>query len=418
MPLKSLHTRNVFFSIPDNTPSAPLARSRRKRKQTVIFLIPGNPGLISYYHEFLGLLAESKVGRECTIFGASLGGFEVGGDESEGGEQALLWPKQDDGVDSRQWKRQQGRLWGLRQQVDLCFRRMEGLVMQIRQEHESRVDGRETEGEGEERHNYMEDGGETEIEVILMGHSVGAWIALEVRRLWWEKYQLQNTTSNTTGAQAELEDGDLSPSQGMPPTPTYAITASILLTPTIIDLARSPSGRLATPLLSNLPFLPTLMQTLTATLRWPLSDSWLRYVVAKATGQTGDGLLTTVSFLRSERGVQQALYLARDEMSVITGDRWGQEVWVASGTENNKGGAGRMKMFFLFAKNDHWVADYTREEILRLRGGEGGTQQGRTIVVDQEKGLVHAWCLNQSDVVARMVGGWLEDVLDTGERKS
>ena len=418
MPLRSLHTRNVFFSVPNNSHSVPLPRSRRERKQTVVFLLPGNPGLISYYNEFLSLLAGSKVGRGCVIFGASLGGFEVGGDDSEGGEEALLWPKQEDWVEFRESKQEQGKLWGLREQVKLCFGRMEGVVRQIRKEGESRAESTETEGTGKEEDSEVVDDGKIEVEIILMGHSVGAWIALEVRRLWWEKYQLQNTTLSMAGARRGLKDRELSPSKGMPQTQSYAITASILLTPTIIDLAQSPSGQLATPLLSNLPFLPTLMQTITATLRWPLSDSWLRYVVAKATGQTGDGLETTLSFLRSERGVQQALYLARDEMRIITEDRWGEEVWVASGKEHGTGGAGRKKLFFLFAKNDHWVADRTREEILKFRGGEEGRRRGRTVIVDENEGLVHAWCLQQNDVVARMVGGWLEDVLDTGERKS
>ena len=368
--------------------------------------------MISYYHEFLGLLAESKIGRECVIFGGSLGGFEVGGGGSEGGEQALLWPRQEGGVESREWNQEHGKLWGLREQVELCFGRMEGIVRQIRSGGQSQAKSRQAERMEEEKDSEME------IEVILMGHSVGAWIALEVRRLWWEKYQRQSTTLNMTGAQGGLKDGHLSPSQAMPPTATYAITASILLTPTIIDLAKSPSGQLATPLLSNLPFLPTLMQTLTATLRWPLSESWLRYVVAKATGQTGDGLDTTVCFLRSPNGVEQALYLARDEMRIITEDGWGEEVWAASGSEDGKGCAGRMKMFSLFAKNDHWVADRTREEILKLRGGEEGRKRGRTVIVDENEGLVHAWCLKQSDVVARIVGGWLEEVLDTGMGQS
>ena len=381
-------------------------------------MIPGNPGLISYYHEFLSLLAWSKVGRECVIFGGSLGGFEVGGDDSGEGEEALLWPMPEDRAEHRMWRQEQGQLWGLREQVDLCFGRMEGIVRQIRKESRSQAESRETEGGKEGQDSDMGENGEMEIEVILTGHSVGAWIALEVRRLWWEKYRRRSTTHNMTGAQGGLEDGNVSPSKDMPQTQSYAITASILLTPTIIDLAKSPSGQVATPLLSNLPFLPTLMQTLTATLRWPLSDSWFRYVVAKATGQTGDGLETTMSFLRSESGVQQALYLARDEMRTITEDGWGEEVWVASGNEDGKGGAGRMRLFFLFAKNDHWVADRTRGEILTLRGGEEGRKRGRTVIVDENEGLVHAWCLKQSDVVARMVGGWLEDVLDTGERKS
>ena len=364
-------------------------------------------------------MAESKGGRECVIFGGSLGGFEVGGGEDgeDGGDggEGLLWPE-DGGKDWKgKWKRQEGKLWGLREQVELCFGRMEGLVRWIREGGEAED---EDENEGGDAESGRKKDGETEIGVILIGHSVGAWIALELRRLWWEKYQLQaTTTSDTTDAHGELQDDSSFPLQGVLKRPSYTVTASVLLTPTIIDIAKSPSGQLATPLLSNLPFLPTLMQTLTATLRWPLSESWLRYLVGKATGQTGDGLETTLSFLASEWGVQQALYLARDEMRTITQDEWGEEVWSASGNVDGKGRPGRMKMFFLFAKNDHWVADRTREEILNARGGEEGRQRDRTVVVDEEKGLVHAWCLKQSDVVARIVGAWLQDLRDAGEQE-
>jgi hypothetical protein len=143
----------------------------------------------------------------------------------------------------------------------------------------------------------------------------------------------------------------------------------------------------------------------------------------------GHGLETTVQFLRSGLGVKQALFLAGWELREIRTDRWGDEVWGVTpegGGDNNDRGAREETrspaLYFWFAKEDHWVANVTRDEILSKRGEKkdhqttGQETEGRTrhrprILVDDGDGLVHAWCLDQSEMVAERVGDWLEEVL-------
>jgi hypothetical protein len=58
--------------------------------------------------------------------------------------------------------------------------------------------------------------------------------------------------------------------------------------------------------------------------------------------------------------------MARDEMATITSDKWDDEVWGAAHVSPT--GEPRAPLFFLFGKSDHWVADETRDELLRARG--------------------------------------------------
>jgi pimeloyl-ACP methyl ester carboxylesterase len=268
-------------------------------------------------------------------------------------------------------------LYGLLDQIELCYARIEVLVRKLRDERKNKGDGEEGEAEGAQG-----------IRTILIGHSVGAYIALEVIRLWSER------CNRPTAASEGPEENDQL---------LWHPSAAILLMPTVIDLHKSPSGQLATPVLSTVPFLPQVVQLAATVIKCGLPGSWLSHLVSRVTGmQPGHGLESTVNFLLSEKGVKQALHLARDELATIRADRWGEEVWGA-GDGNADGGNG-LKIYSLFAKEDHWVADATRDEILKVRGGRG------KFVVDEE-GLVHAWPLKQSEVVAQTVVDWLREII-------
>lgn len=76
--------------------------------------------------------------------------------------------------------------------------------------------------------------------------------------------------------------------------------------------------------------------------------------------------------------------MAADEMRTITSDKWSDDIWgVATAQEP------LAKMFLYFGREDHWVAEKTRDEIVALRDGSGPK------IFVCEDGLPHAFCLSE-----------------------
>ena len=434
--------------------ASPVASAKPRLR--LLFFIPGNPGLIGYYRPFMSLLVKdlarheqrSGDGRdkmETMVVGMSLGGFEVGSYDSpsmqwkieveseevgalksgsSGSTQNACGAEEDDlfypstsSYRPREDKKKE--LFSLRNQIELSYARLEFLIHKIQEDrkHLFRVNGRENED------------GSKPIEVILAGHSVGAYICLELVRLWHERCHAQSPSSKQ---------------------PAWKPSTCILLTPTIQDIHLSPSGVVATPLLTNFSFLPSLAQILVrSVLLKVLPTTLFTSLVSRVTGmkQGSHGLEATLAFLNSEQGVEQALYMAGWEMKEIRTDKWGEEVWGASHDEVFSSNAdGRREyssptLFFWFAKEDHWVANVTKEAVLQSRASDVevvrdhiakaiepvGIEKFEETRIDEEQqaefsrpspsihiqesdGLVHAWCLQQSEVVARQVGAWLKDL--------
>ena len=151
----------------------------------MLFFVTGNPGLIGYYQTFLTLLydlvRDGSRDIDHYVYGASLLGFE-----------------RDD-----RWQDADGPSppFSLRDQVD-------DIVRQII-ETTKRVAGADEHCDSEP------------VQVILLGHSVGAYILLEVVARW------QDLALHVDfGRQLD-------------------IVAGICLFPTVVDIARSPNGRMA-----------------------------------------------------------------------------------------------------------------------------------------------------------------------------
>jgi hypothetical protein len=68
-------------------------------------------------------------------------------------------------------------------------------------------------------------------------------------------------------------------------------------------------------------------------------------------------------------------------------------------------------LFFYFGRNDHWVAEKTRDEIVAVRGWKHGADEGKGLgprMFVCEEGLPHAFCLSKSfylEVWIRLTGG-------------
>ncbi|RLM00937.1 hypothetical protein CFD26_108869 [Aspergillus turcosus] len=327
-----LHT--VSLQKNRNRPSSIPSSSR-----VTIFMISGNPGLIGYYHTFLSLLADKLSSRgarlhsrthshasDFQIYGHSLRGFELEPEDLDAGK----------------------RCFGLEEQICYVQGKLEGFLA----------------GSGAES--------ETKQKVILVGHSVGAYIAMEILRRHRESAE-------------------------------FDIVGGIMLFPTVVDIAKSASGQKLTRLLYFVPQLALVVGFLARVLAMLLPGDLLRGLIKNVMGSPPDSAVeTTAAFIKSKRGVRQALHLAADEMRTITSDKWGDDVWGVS-TANEP----LTRLFFYFGRNDHWVAERTRDEIVELRGRvEGGPK-----MFVCELGLPHAFCLKHNDIMAEKVADMMMDIV-------
>lgn len=134
-----------------------------------------------------------------------------------------------------------------------------------------------------------------------------------------------------------------------------------------------------------------------------------------------DAAVTTAAFIKSRWGIAQALHMARDEMATIRSDMWDAEIW---GTANESPFPHpRPKLRFLFGQNDHWVADETRDDLIRTRASVRDydektgsdiekTEQWKPIMeVDEEEGWPHGFCIKHSVPVATRVKLYVEDIV-------
>lgn len=150
-----------------------------------IFFITGNPGLIAYYHTFLAFLSkllddDQDIPSGTHIYGQSLGGFNF-----EAEEETSKAP------------------YGLQQQID-CVEATVGNYVRAQ-------NARPRSRHGIARASHRP------LKVILIGHSVGGYILLELLRRHRKKLSVG-------------EDTDLK------------IVGGILLFPSVTHIAKSPSG--------------------------------------------------------------------------------------------------------------------------------------------------------------------------------
>ncbi|KAJ5626704.1 hypothetical protein N7528_004131 [Penicillium herquei] len=338
---------------------------------TTIFFISGNPGLIGYYHPFLSLLAqnlaeESEPGNQSQsphktsfqIYGCSLGGFEI---PSEG-------------------VKAEKRLYSLEDQIRFVHQKLESLMHKTKSASGS--DGTES---SSRKHK-----------VILIGHSVGAYIAMEVLR------RHRDGIPSLEGIPEAKSKSELEASR------VFDIVGGVMLFPTVKDIAHSPSGQKLTTLLSFIPQLALLVGYFATILTTLLPSTLLKLAIRSVMkNPPPHGLETTCTFLKSSGGVRQALHMAADEMRTITSDEWADDVWGVGHTPEPV-----TRLFFYFGRNDHWVAEKTRDEIIALRGQEGGTGEwlGPKMTVCEE-GLPHAFCLLHSETMAGKVANMIRDIM-------
>lgn len=206
--------------------------------QYLIFLITGNPGFINYYKDFFNTLhtllqmSTASSNKTYHLVGRSLAGFE----------------DDDNPVSDPPYS--------LEQEIVIIRNFLS----------KQRIPG------GFQKDQHYKG-------VILIGHSVGSYILLELLR------------------QSKLVDDYCS---------NVNIVAGICLFPTVTHIAKSPSG-LKISSLFRVPRFPQIASFTAKLLIIPLPRGLLRFIVKFVTGMPDAGVETTIQFLKSKTGIWQAL---------------------------------------------------------------------------------------------------------------
>lgn len=317
---------------------SPHLGSHPSTRHCLIYFLTGNPGLIDYYGPFLthlrGLLTAIEQKRQHAVtfhlHGRNLAGFAD--DDHDPPFNTTTHPPHN-----------------VEAQIQLSFKHL--LAANAIPAEDPRRAGRPFD------------------EVVLVGHSLGTYIALELFH-------------------RHLHDPAAAPGLNL--------RSGVLLFATISHLARSPRGR-ALDLLRRAPVLSTYAPLLARALLWPLPRGFLRWFARAALRMAPHAADATAAFLGSRDGVLQALYLGMDEMAVIREESWAEELWEIA----DEAAAGRHevpKFFILFGKEDHWVAEECRDRFIRDReehAGREGAKRGRTRIVVEEEGLPHDFCISK-----------------------
>lgn len=222
-------TSRISFSPDSSIPSA---------SHHLIFFITGNPGLIGYYNTFLRTLyqllsegADSSSSKVFHVYGESLAGFEE--DDTPSKETGCPYVLEDQ-IDAR--------LLALKDQ---------------------RISTGPRQGD---QYDSM----------ILIGHSVGSYILLEMLQ------RLRNSSSSVN------------------------VRAGILLMPTVMGIAESSSGVMLSSLF-RIPGFAKGGSLLAKGLLWPISKPMVKWLVGTILRMPEEGAQVTANFLKSSMGIWQAL---------------------------------------------------------------------------------------------------------------
>lgn len=192
--------------------------------------------------------------------------------------------------------------------------------------------------------------------IVIMGHSVGAYMAQHVV-----------LSNKLVGKVVKMG----------------------LLTPTILDIHTSEKGLVFSRVFYWLRDLPELAGWLSSLVFGFLIPSFiLRVLLSLFMGchRNSSGVLTTELLLRNGEFVKQALGLAAFEMKEIRSD-WEFQRGVI--THCNERG---ISTWLFFSDSDHWVADATREDLVKFYRDH---YQADLLRIDTGK-IPHSFVLNHS----------------------
>lgn len=207
-------------------------------------------------------------------------------------------------------------------------------------------------------------------DVVIMGHSVGAWM---VQRI----------------ATAFRND------------PVVHIKLVGLLTPTIMDIAQSDRGKKLMTIakyVSPGTILPRASQLLT----WAVPQSYVKSALQYIMGSPSEVAVNAASSLVTKpKIVKQALEMAAEEMHRIGSEIEPSDIKGFWDADNG------YRIWLYFVKEDHWVANVTREYILKETDDAPHVS---SVVEDEDSAIVHAFCVRDSNHVAELVCKQMKEI--------
>lgn len=344
-------------------------RPLKAGRRLLIYFICGNPGLVDFYDGFFRRLHETirsssliqERGTTIDIYGRDLAGFH------------------DD--DHRPFSAPDHLPYDLEGQVTTIYEDISEFVRQ-------------------DKLQATKSGGEGYGDVILMGHSVGAYIATEIMHRHLQARRAVDGGAAAASHHVHMRHG-------------------FLLFPTLTQIALSRNGRWM-QMLREVPFLDANFHVLAGRLLSLLPAAAVRWLVSRVLplegggggqeGGEGDlaGVLTR--WLKSRDGVWQAVHLGKSEMEMIREEVWEESLWdtVAAADEEDGGEEKRKgvpRFFIFYGKEDEWVANEWRDRFIERRKRDGGETR---IEVD-EGDIPHAFSLKRGEYLWLLRDGFGRD---------
>jgi pimeloyl-ACP methyl ester carboxylesterase len=183
--------------------------------------------------------------------------------------------------------------------------------------------------------------GAKDVRVILMGHSLGTYMCMEMLRRLREEAK--------TGEDVRCVGG-------------------VLLFATIMHLTKSPNGKknevggllsvkfwhitYTMQWLLALPNFAYLASFLVKGLTLFIPVSVLAALIQRLASVPADGARVSAEYIKSPHGLRQTLFMGHDEMKELSIDKWDDEIWGAAYESGHP--HPRPVLRFLFGENDHW----------------------------------------------------------------
>lgn len=200
--------------------------------------------------------------------------------------------------------------------------------------------------------------------VILMGHSVGAYMVQRVADL----LALESCNVAFTG----------------------------LLFPTIIDIAKSSHGIKFTRMFNYLPQVYNVAGNLVSWMNKIFPKSVMGYIIRHAVNSNSPSALRgTEKLAFNGEVVRQVLGLAKHEMYSINNDITFNDRFFQLSAQRKYG------IWCYFAQNDHWVAEQTKQYLID-RYFSNRDKQKFTYDIDTTGKFTHSFVLDQSEAFAQI----------------